>query len=73
MVKNKRNVNEFQKAMLSNTKVIGTSDAPVVNDIPPELLKAYDKLAQKLKIERNDLIEIALQHFLNLEDVWMKK
>ena len=75
MVKSKRNVNEFQKAMLSNTKVIGSSDVTdeTAGIISPELLEAFDKLAQKLKIERNDLIEIALEHFLNLEDVWVKK
>lgn len=81
MVKSKRNVNAFQKAMLSNTKVIGNSESAAEElqkehagpDINPELLKAYEKLAKSVNIESKDLIEIALTHFLNLEDVWFTK
>ena len=78
MVKSKRNVNEFQKAMLTNTKIIGNAEDDDTgikstdnNDmISPELSAAYVKLADKVNMDKNDLIEIALQHFLNLEDVW---
>ena len=78
MVKSKRNVNEFQKAMLTNTKVIGNAEntdndikSTENNDsISPEIMEAYEKLADKVNMDKNDLIEIALQHFLNFEDVW---
>ncbi len=78
MVKSKRNVNEFQKAMLTNTKVIGNAEnsdndmkSTENNDsISPELMEAYEKLADKVNMDKNDLIKIALQHFLNFEDVW---
>lgn len=80
MVKSKRNVNEFQKAMLTNTKVIGNAEnadtgiKPTNNNdsISPKLMEAYEKLADKVDMDKNDLIEIALRHFLNLEDVWFK-
>jgi hypothetical protein len=81
MVKSKRNVNEFQKAMLSNTKIIGNAEegsdsSPADNDyliLDPQLMAAYEKLADKVNVNKTALIEIALQHFLNLEDVWFKK
>lgn len=79
MVKNKRNIDAFQKAMLTNTKVIGSASGSEgatkgeLLEIDQHLLDSYHQLADKLNISQKELIEIALQHFMNLEDFWFQK
>ena len=87
MANTKKNIDAFQKAMLSNTKIIGNdsrnrqSSSGSDNSkhktkqnetslIPQDLLKKCEVLAQELNIRPNEVIELALNHFIELKGFW---
>ena len=77
---NKKNINDFQKALLSNTKIIGKENNELTENnksmgedvkINPEIIEKYKALAEKHNlVSYTNLMEIALNHFLDLEGYW---
>ena len=82
MAKGKKKDTDFQEALLSKTKVINKkqkSAAPQQQEdgskqaafkIKPELLKKLKQLSDYHKIELEELVNLALEHFINLEHLW---
>ncbi len=75
----KKNISDFESALLSNTKIIKNTQIEQIqtNDIQTnaesahlisaEMLEKYTKLAEREQIELKELIALALNHFLNME------
>lgn len=85
MVKSKKNINAFQKAMLSNTKMISveeqedhkeiTKDKKKIEDVKlsglnSEKLKILNRMSKKYGIDVDVLIEMGLDLFISLEEYW---
>ncbi|MFW6351902.1 MAG: hypothetical protein ACOC2E_05910 [Bacteroidota bacterium] len=82
MAKSKKNVDDFQKAMLANTKNIKedppseereTNELKNALTISAETQKRIKLFAEKYNLEPDDVAELALQHFLDMEGYWFKK
>lgn len=74
---NKKKVADFESALMNNTKVLNKSSEPKNETSKNELietkvLQKYKALAQEQGIETKDLINLALEHFINMKDVLFK-
>jgi len=88
MTKGKKNIADFSSALLSNTKIIknNTGDPSSMDEsdlenknstsldlINSDVIKKYEQLAFQENIELSELINLALEHFLNMKDVFFKE
>lgn len=77
--KGKRNIADFQAALLKNTKVIKDQTADETPEpaeslaISSELAGQLRQMAEKYGVESPDeLANLAIRHFLQLEEYWFK-
>ncbi len=83
MAKSKKQVTDFQEALLNNSKFIGKKPAEkketttkhigVEIPIDPDIVFKYKQLGEHHKIDHISLMELALNHFLSLEIVWFNE
>lgn len=83
MAQRKKAVDDFQKALLTNTKFIKNHiEEPQINDLNPGKIPVliekntdsqFKILANYLKINKDDLIEEALVHFLKIKNLKLEK
>ena len=85
MAKDKRNITDFRKALLSNSKYIGMEaedhDPPKKSAVKktrakefsialqPALFHEIEKLAGEYQLETNEFINLALEHLLKIDYV----
>jgi hypothetical protein len=76
-----KKISDFESALLNNTKIIKNSQKETSEnkqedfnvksiDISPDVLQKYNELAKKHNLNANDLISLALNHFLDMENVF---
>ncbi len=89
MAKDKKNISDFSKALLSNSQFIGKdmkkSEFPKRNqgkkptstaqavEIEPEIFIELEKLAREYKTDLKKFTNIALKHFLRIEYIRQPK
>ncbi len=78
----KNNISDFQNALLKNSKMIknnpnseekpNTENVTPVN-LPTASVTRFQELAEKYQLTSfEELIAVALEHFLELEDYWFE-
>ncbi len=82
MAKNKK-IDAFKEALRSKTKFISQEEESRKGKILPkkqsnipidnEIIKQFKNLADFHEIDYVDLMEVALEHFLDLESVWFEQ
>ena len=83
MARNKKNISDFETALLSNTKIIknstkkeeiveNSSDEKIAESdlINKETLEKFIDLSKRKNIDIENLIDLALNHFINMESVF---
>lgn len=85
MTKDKKNISDFQKALLSHSQFIG-KDSPkpgqakkkttpksahqeYMVELQPEIFREMEKVAAGNKIDFHKFVNLALEHFLKIEYV----
>ncbi|NJM17175.1 MAG: hypothetical protein HC896_18925 [Bacteroidales bacterium] len=75
MAKTKKDISAFQKAMLSNTKIITGQQAPnqeTGKPLDPALVNAIEKLAAKHGRKTEDLVNLGIKTVIELETFFFK-
>ncbi len=86
MARNKKNISDFETALLSNTKIIKntTKKEEIVENhsagkidqshlINKETLEKFTRLSKRKNIDLETLIDLALNHFINMENVFFEE
>ncbi len=75
--KNKKNLHDFQSALLSNTPFIKQGEEQVhaspEGEIDPDLLEKIKALAQYEKTTESSLLNKAISHFLRLKGLELEE
>lgn len=76
--KDKKNIADFQQALQQNIKGVlnedtSSSDSPIQIDINEKTWKKFSSLATKQNTDPQKLLEVALEHFVRMEDIWFPK
>ncbi len=78
----KKDISKFQEALLSKTKIIKADSKETstvkepkdkktdqsINGIKPNLLKGIERLSKEHNLDKNDLINYAVEFFLSFEN-----